>query len=391
MTKAIPPSPKKPIPAAVALQDWVDVFRAGTHTDMKGQVCTFSQADLDQMVANHALGAAPAVLGHPEHDNPAYAWTTGVKRDGDTLYVRFADINPDFAKGIDSGAYRNRSVFVVNHPQHGWRLRHVGWLGAAPPAIDGLKPVGKAFSADEGEGHQFGAIEIGANALEDLAGLLRGLREQIIADKGIEAADAAIPTWRIDGLVRQAELMRDQSQDSAARFAHHTEDTIVTTPTQDALDKARKDGEAAAEARFSAQLSATNNQLAQLQSQHRNERINGQIAGWQKDGKVLPADVPGMAAFMATLEDGAPTEFAFSAADGKEVKQTPAAWFAAFMAARKPLMTLGVRLQHEDPPTPEGDPAAIAAKAHKYINEQNAAGLTVSYAAAVAHVSKPSA
>lgn len=391
MTKAIPPSPKKPIPAAVALQDWVDVFRAGTHTDMNGQVCTFTQADLDQMVANHALGAAPAVLGHPQHDNPAYAWTSGVKRDGDTLYVRFADINPDFANGIDSGAYRNRSVFVVKHPQHGWRLRHVGWLGAAPPAIDGLKPVGKAFSADEGEGHQFGAIESTAYALDDIASLLRGMREQIIAEKGIEAADAVLPSWRIDSIANQADSLRDQSETSASQFAHHPEETTVTTATQEALDKARKDGEAAAEAKFAAQISATNDQLAQLQSQHRNERISGQIAGWQKDGKVLPAEVPGMAAFMATLEGGTPTEFAFSAADGKEVKQTPAAWFAAFMAARKPVMALGARLQHEDPPTPEGDPEAIAAKAHKYISEQATAGRTVSYAAAVAHVSKPGA
>ena len=53
---------------------WINVFRAGTHTDSTGRVVTFTQADLDQIVANHDLGAAPAVIGHPKHNDPAYVW-----------------------------------------------------------------------------------------------------------------------------------------------------------------------------------------------------------------------------------------------------------------------------------------------------------------------------
>ena len=32
------------------LNDWVEVFRAGTHTDSKGRSCTFTEADLERVI-----------------------------------------------------------------------------------------------------------------------------------------------------------------------------------------------------------------------------------------------------------------------------------------------------------------------------------------------------
>ncbi|MFD2451694.1 hypothetical protein [Ideonella paludis] len=57
------PTPKPPAHAAAhafkGLADWIEVFKAGAHTDSKGTECAFSTADLDQMVANVALGKPP--------------------------------------------------------------------------------------------------------------------------------------------------------------------------------------------------------------------------------------------------------------------------------------------------------------------------------------------
>jgi hypothetical protein len=89
------------------LGDWIEVFKAGQHVDSKGTECAFSVADLDQMVANVALGKPPAVLGHPKHDDPAFGWAE-LKRDGEALFARFDDVNPAFEAGVKSGAYRNR-------------------------------------------------------------------------------------------------------------------------------------------------------------------------------------------------------------------------------------------------------------------------------------------
>ncbi len=112
---------------------WIEVFRAGKHVDSKGRAAEFSQADLDQMIANHALGAAPAVIGHPKHNDPAYARVQEYRRDGDRLFAKFGDVHPAFDAGVQSGAYFNRSLSVYQDKQHGWRVRHVGWLGAVPP------------------------------------------------------------------------------------------------------------------------------------------------------------------------------------------------------------------------------------------------------------------
>jgi hypothetical protein len=226
------------------LKDWVEVFRAGTHTDSKGRGCTFTESDLDQMVSNLSLGAAPAVLGHPKHNDPAYGWVKadGAKREGNSLFVKFEDINPDFQAGVDSGAYRNRSVSVFKDKDSGWRLQHVGWLGAAPPAIAGLAPLDYSAQIDA---HQFDAEDwdIGY-ALSDTAELLRGLREQMIAKEGVEAADAALPNWRIQSIADAGERVKTAAKTevdepaSAPSFSKSNNPGDVMSFTQEQLDAA---------------------------------------------------------------------------------------------------------------------------------------------------------
>ncbi len=110
-------------------------LQAGKHSDSQGRQASSRPADLDQMVVNHKLGAAPAVLGHPKTDDPAYAWTAGLKRDGNSLLAKFEDINPAFEAGVGSGAYRNRSVRVLKDPAP--RLaRPPCWLARRDAACD---------------------------------------------------------------------------------------------------------------------------------------------------------------------------------------------------------------------------------------------------------------
>jgi len=380
------------------LNDWIEVFRAGTHTDSKGRSCTFTESDLDEMVSNLALGAAPAVLGHPKHNDPAYAWVKadGAKREGASLFVKFEDINPDFAAGVDSGAYRNRSVSIIKDKDAGWRLQHVGWLGAARPAIAGLQALDYSAEVDA---FQFDAEDwdIGY-ALGDTAELLRGLREQLIADKGIDAADAALPNWRIQSVADAAERVKAAARaepDDEAPGIPTGSFSQTNTPggemsiTQEQLDaavaKARKEAEEGAAANFAASQA----ELVRLQGERQAERIGVQIKDWTAKGLVMPAEVHGLAEFMTSLE-AAEGEFSFSAADAKEVKKTPAAFFAEFMAARKPVVKLG----HESEDAGQGadldmtDSTQIAKAARTYMAEQEAKGISVSVPEAVAHVSR---
>lgn len=378
------------------LADWIEVFRAGTHTDSKGRTCTFTEGDLDQMVSNLALGAAPAVLGHPKHNDPAYGWVNadGAKREGASLYVKFSDINPDFEAGVASGAYRNRSVSVVKDADAGFRLQHVGWLGAAPPAISGLTPLDYSAELDS---YQFEAddFDIGL-ALSDTADMLRGLRDQLIADKGLDAADAALPSWRIQSLAdASARVIRDAQTDPEDDLAipqpFSKPTGGVMSFTQEQLDAATAKAAKEAENKTRADFVAQGEELVRLRSERQFEHIGAKITGWKAQGLVTPAEEAGLAEFMGSLENGTGGEFTFSASDKSEVKKTPAQFFAEFMAGRKPLVKLGQQMAVDDVAAVNGnDAGALADAARSYMSTQAGKGLTVSLPEAVAYVSAQS-
>lgn len=130
-------------------QGWVPIFRAGTHTDMHGRSWTFSEADLDGIVKRYSPGTheAPAVIGHPQTDQPAYGWAERLSRDGEVLWVKLRAVAAEFADWVRQGWYTKISAAFYpptdpSNPTPGhWYLKHVGFLGAAPPAVKGLPPV----------------------------------------------------------------------------------------------------------------------------------------------------------------------------------------------------------------------------------------------------------
>lgn len=123
---------------------WIAVFRTGRHTDSAGNTRDWTKDDLDHMVASYDVAdPAPAVIGHPTISAPAYGWVNGIKRQGELLYVRFKQLVPEFVDMLRRGLFKKRSISV--YPDG--TLRHIGFLGAAAPAVKGLPDVG--FKSDE--------------------------------------------------------------------------------------------------------------------------------------------------------------------------------------------------------------------------------------------------
>lgn len=387
------PTPKpNPKPAAPlqfkGLRDWIEVFRAGTQTDSKGRSHTYTTGDLDQMVANHKPDSAPAVIGHPEETDPAWAWVDEIKRDGDSLFVKFKDIHPDFEAGVDAGRYRNRSVSIYRDGSVGWCLAHVGWLGAQPPAVTGLAPL--KYAAPQGEVFEFsaerGAVSALIWAVSSAATLLRGMRDYLIETASLEKADAVLPGYAIESITNSAQEARTALYaDPPSSYSLPTGDPDMPDITQEQLDaevaKARKEAAEVEQAKYAAQ----GKELADLQDERRKERISTAINGWKAKGKVLPAEEAGLAEFMASLET-APETFTFSQA-GKDVKKTPADWFAAFMDARGPVVKLNKPGLDEgsgpDDDQVTDDAEDAAAKASAYVAAQAKLGIKVSASDAV--------
>ncbi len=122
------------------------IFRAGRHRTISGKVIEFSEADLAAIAAAYdpAVHEAPLVAGHPKTDDPAMGWVSGLKCVGPRLEADFRQTDPAFAEAVKAGRYKHVSAAFYapdspNNPKPGgYYLRHVGVLGAVPPAVKGL-------------------------------------------------------------------------------------------------------------------------------------------------------------------------------------------------------------------------------------------------------------
>lgn len=123
----------------IKMPKWFAIFRTGKHTDSNGNTREWTEADLDKIVESYdpSKHEAPIVIGHPKSNAPAYGWIEKLKRVGDTLYALPKQLAQEFVEMVNKGLFKKRSISL--YPDG--TLRHVGFLGATPPAVKGLPDV----------------------------------------------------------------------------------------------------------------------------------------------------------------------------------------------------------------------------------------------------------
>jgi hypothetical protein len=127
------------------MEQLIPIFKTGTHTDSQGRTREWGTADLDKIVASYdpAQHEAPIVIGHPKDNAPAFGWAEGLERKGEVLFAKAKQLVPEFVDMVKRGLFKKRSISL--YPDGS--LRHIGFLGAQPPAVKGLADV--AFAAEE--------------------------------------------------------------------------------------------------------------------------------------------------------------------------------------------------------------------------------------------------
>lgn len=179
----------------------IQVFKTGKHTSANGITREYTADELRQCAAdyNEALHAAPFVVGHPKDTAPSYGWPDKFVFDENTgvLGVVPKDVDAEFAELVNGKRFPKVSMSFYlpespSNPKPGTLYpRHVGFLGAQPPAVKGLKEA--SFNeADEG------VVEHSDWAELDTAGLFRNLRDWIIGAFGLDTANQVIPDWQIN-------------------------------------------------------------------------------------------------------------------------------------------------------------------------------------------------
>lgn len=173
------------------LDTWIEIFRTGTHTDAGGTTRQWSESDLDAIASSYdpATHEAPVVIGHPRDNAPAWGWVSAVKRSGDRLLATFRDVSTEFAAMVKAGRYKKRSIAL--YPD--MTLRHVGFLGAMPPAVKGLENIafadGDAITIEYGEESSAGQSPGGntmaddTQKLEEMTAQLASMQEELAAAK----------------------------------------------------------------------------------------------------------------------------------------------------------------------------------------------------------------
>jgi len=190
----------------------IEIFRAGKRPDSSGNLTEIKISQLAQAVTAYDpnLHEAPAVIGHPKDNAPAYAWVKGLSLEGDTLKAELAQIDPEFSEMVQAGRFKKVSAsFYLEDSPHNPKpgklyLRHVGFLGAMPPAVKGLR--NPEFSEDEKGVVNF-SIEMEDNA-EIKA--LRAENEQLKAKertrKNLEFAEGLVSVGRLAPIAKAKAL-----------------------------------------------------------------------------------------------------------------------------------------------------------------------------------------
>lgn len=125
------------------------IFKSGTHISANGVKMTWGENELNEIARNYnkAIFTAPLVLGHPEHNAPAYGEVNKMFVQDGVLFAE-SRVNEQLEQHILSGEYNHISASFYlptsnNSPMpNHYYLRHVGFLGALAPAVKGLpKPI----------------------------------------------------------------------------------------------------------------------------------------------------------------------------------------------------------------------------------------------------------
>lgn len=379
----------KPTPtgAAPAPLDQVEIFRPGRHVAMSGQVIEFTAADVAAIAAAYdpAVHEAPHVVGHPKTDGPAYGWVQalGVNDAGRLCVMASRQVEPQFAELVTTGRFKKRSAsfYPPGHPGNprpeGYYLKHVGWLGATPPAVKGL--VDNFAAAEDG------VLEFSGWDDELNASLWRRMREWFIGQFGADTADTVIPAWDVDALQREAMRPEPELIPAPNPTTAYAEGAPAVTTATTAADQAALAARAADLDAREANLRNQEAAQAALVKQARTAGIAAFCDGLVQQGRLLPAERPRMVAFMESLPDDTEVEFA----DGDTTSKSKALEvFQGFLKGLPP------RVQFSELAAPDrtgttvdlADSTAIAKAAQEFVDTEAKAGRSVAIDAAVQHV-----
>jgi hypothetical protein len=341
------PAPPLDPPALASLH----LARPGHFTDMHGTAVDLSPALLSALAASYdpAIYAAPLVIGHPTTNAPAFGHLAKIRLDDAGLWGEPINVDPAFAAAVRDARYPNRSLsfWPADHPGNPRPgqpyIRHLGVLGAVPPAIPGLR------GADLADG-----------------------------DAGLTVLHFAAPVPAV-------------APPAPAAVSSPTEDCSMLDPDPVALAAQVADLAAQAQA-LTARETALAEREAAAAAQAEAIRRTQAVAfcdDLASAARIRPADVPALAELVLRLDADAPAP-CFAAPDSPDAPLAPGAWLRGWLAQLPPLVELSEIATGRRAGTAPGglSDAEAARRARAFKAKQAAAGQPISFTEACAAVER---
>jgi hypothetical protein len=360
----------------------IEFFKPGKHVDTSGKVVHVTADHLRATAAAYKpeLHDAPLVVGHPKMDDPAYGWVKAVQFNEQTQRLEAIphQVDADFAEIVKDGKYKKVSArfYLPDSPGNPvpgvYYPKHIGFLGATPPAVKGLKSVSFADDAE-------GVVEFADWDQMTIAGLFRSLRDWIISKDGIETADGILPTFQIESL--QINAAQDDDKPRNISFSETSEPGEPMTPQEQAQMDALK----AQVQTLTTQNTTLATQVASFAEAQKQTLHLGHVSFAESliaAGKLLPADKDSTVVMLDKLAADEST-VEFGEGDGKQ-SLTPLAIYKAQLEKAPKVVDFGEHAgagaEGDDGTVsfaaPQGmavsnDKLELHAKAIKYAQEHN--------------------
>lgn len=305
---------------------WIEISQKGKFKDSSGAWRDLNDDFLNKVIANFTPNEAPAVIGHPKDNAPAFGWAAALRLNEGVLEAQFADTDDQFEQMVEQGKFRKRSAsFYLDPPQ----LRHVGFLGAMPPAVKGLRDI----QFNEGESV---TVEISFN------------EEQIMEEKDVDkVADTLFDRFK--------NFFKNESSTATAAPAANFAEADVQKLISDAVAQVKEEAKKEAVAEFTEQLKERDTKIEALTSSINSQSASGRRAEIASFVEAIPAEKgkhylkrAGIIDFMESLAvaDDADKEPAINFSEGEgdnkqEHKFSRLDWFKNYVNAQKSFVEFG--------------------------------------------------
>ena len=304
------------------------LLRPGEFTDARGTKVSLSESDIGDIATGYdpSRHEAPLVVGHPRSDKPAFGWIDKLEAGSRGLFGTPKQVAPEFSEAVQKGSYKkiSASLYGPDNPRNTnpgkWSLRHVGFLGAQPPAVSGLQDV--QFAEDDEADLVIEADFADAVSpwiWSSLSRVLRGVRDWIIDEHDLETADRVMPSWELDH-IEQAEAESKGSTDNE-RDAYMSDDNRNNPPA----DLAEREQAAATR---EAELAERERKLNERESARRQRAAVEFAENLASEGRILPREQKAVSGILTLLDqvDENTVEFAEEGEDASAAtSQVPAA------------------------------------------------------------------